>query len=152
MIPLRMLIGALEAGLFPGAIYLLSLWYSRYDVHVRYSWFYIISSIGGALSGILGYIFMQVGHRGNLAPWRWIFVLEGILTVIIAVIGYFLLIDFPQQAHSKNHFLSETEAAFVIRRLQKDRADAGELEPFKLRTFLGSGKDLKLWVYSFLWL
>jgi MFS family permease len=94
---LRALVGVFEAGLFPGAVYLISVWYRRYkytdrwafaqcdphyldEVHKRYSSFYLISVTGSLLSGILAYGFAQMGGLANLAPWRWIFIMEGLLT------------------------------------------------------------------------
>lgn len=51
---------------------------------------------------------------GNLEGWRWIFILEGMLTVVVAVIAYFTLYDFPETAG----FLTDEERAFVVHRLK----------------------------------
>ena len=91
MLGLRVTLGTFEAGLFPGAIYLLSLWYTRCkcavypweifmlikidEVHKRYSSFYLISVIGGSLSGVLAYGFMQMAGLAELAAWKWIFII-----------------------------------------------------------------------------
>lgn len=121
-------------------------------MHTRYSAFYTISCIGPACSGILAYGFMQMNGLGGYAGWRWIFIMEGLVTMVVAVVGYFLLVDFPQQAHDKNHFLSEREAAFILRRINRDREDAGELEKFNVRKFFGGAKDIKVWAYGFVFL
>ena len=51
----RILLGILEAGFFPSCVYLLSTWYTRYDVGKRYSVFYILGSLASACAGILAY-------------------------------------------------------------------------------------------------
>ena len=77
--------------------------------------------------------------------------MEGILTVVIGAIGYFLLVDFPDKAHQSINFLTKDEAAWVIRRIQRDRNDA-EAEKFDIRKFLGASKDVKLWCFSLIFL
>lgn len=52
---LRVVLGILEAGFFPSCVYLLSTWYTRYDVGKRYSVFYILGSLASACAGILAY-------------------------------------------------------------------------------------------------
>jgi MFS family permease len=52
---LRVVLGILEAGFFPSCVYLLSTWYTRFDVGKRYSVFYILGSLASACAGILAY-------------------------------------------------------------------------------------------------
>lgn len=68
---LRVILGILEAGYFPGAVYLLSTWFVRYDVGKRYAVFYMIGSLASAISGILAYGLMQMDGIANYAGWRW---------------------------------------------------------------------------------
>ncbi|KAJ5793190.1 phthalate transporter [Penicillium pulvis] len=151
MIALRIILGIFEASLFPGAVYLLALWYSRYDVHKRYSSFYLLSTIGASLSGVLAYGFMQMAGLGGLSAWQWIFVMEGLLTCVIAVIGYWLLISFPQDAHKARNFLSPREIEFILRRIDRDRSDADD-EAFSLSSFLAPALDLKIWGFGLIFL
>ena len=51
---------------------------------------------------------------GNVAGWRWIFILEGILTVVMACVGFFTIVDFPQAAS----FLTEEERTWVVHGLK----------------------------------
>ncbi|KAJ5826182.1 phthalate transporter [Penicillium riverlandense] len=151
MMGLRVVLGTFEAGLFPGAVYLLSLWYPRYDVHKRYSSFYLISTIGASLSGVLAYGFMQMAGLGGLSAWQWIFVMEGLLTCVLAVIGYFLIISFPQDAHKAHHFLSRQELDFVLHQLERDRRDVKE-EAFSWSAFLKPALELKVWGFAMIFL
>lgn len=58
---------------------------------------------------------------GGLQGWRWIFILEGILTVVVAIFAYFLIYDFPETAS----FLTEREREFVIHRLKYQGSSPG---------------------------
>lgn len=77
---LRVVLGIFEAGFFPSCVYLLSTWYTRYEVGKRYSVFYVLGCVASAFSGILAFGLMQLGGRGGLSGWRWIFIFEGLIT------------------------------------------------------------------------
>jgi len=121
----RIFLGVTEAGLFPGVAYYITMWYARHEAQFRQALFFSAASVAGAFSGLLPFGIAHMDGVGNLAGWRWIFILEGILTVIVAVIAYFTLYDFPETAT----FLTEEERAFVVYRLKyqnyKEEADGG---------------------------
>lgn len=71
--------------------------------------------------------------------------MEGILTFIVGVAGYFSLVDFPDRAAGT--FLTDRELQFIVRRIAKDRDDA-ELEPFNLKKWARAGLDLKVWGFA----
>jgi MFS family permease len=70
---LRVILGLLEAGFFPGCAYLLSTWYPRYDLQKRNAVFYLVGSIASAFAGILAYGLMQISSTPNQDGWKWIF-------------------------------------------------------------------------------
>lgn len=74
MAGMRVLLGILEAGFFPSCVYLLSTWYTRYDMGKRYSVFYIVGCVASAFAGVLAYGLIHLAPKLNLAGWRWIFV------------------------------------------------------------------------------
>lgn len=99
MAGLRALLGILEAGFFPGTVYLLSTWYCRREfypkqillksvsdqsnideVQKRYSVFYIIGAVAGSLSGILAFGISQMEGVQGIRGWRWIFIIEGVVS------------------------------------------------------------------------
>lgn len=149
MLGLRVILGVLEAGFFPGCAYLLSTWYTRYELQKRNAVFYLIGSMASAISGILAYGIMQMDGLGNVSGWRWIFIIEGIITCVFAVGGYFLIVDFPELASKSWHFLNERESAFMVARIEKDRADALPT-PFALGAYLKNALDLKVWGFAVL--
>ncbi|KAJ5281849.1 MFS general substrate transporter [Penicillium angulare] len=151
MVGIRVIIGGLEAGFFPASVYLISTWYTRYDIQQRYAIFYLLGCVAAAFTGILSYGLTFMNGLGGLTAWRWIFVIQGLLTSVIAVIGWFVLIDFPDRMKtSKRNFLSDSEYDFIMRRIEKDRADV-ILEPFSLKKYLGAGLDINIWAFGFIY-
>ncbi|ORY16613.1 major facilitator superfamily domain-containing protein [Clohesyomyces aquaticus] len=144
---LRVILGILEAGFFPSCVYLLSTWYTRYDVGKRYSCFYILGSLASACAGILAYGLMQMGGLQGLGGWRWIFIIEGVLTCVLAIGSYWFLVDFPDEAHKSFKFLNERETKFIMDRVNRDRGDA-RIVPFSAGSFFRAGLDLKIWAYA----
>ncbi|KAI0154621.1 MFS general substrate transporter [Xylariaceae sp. FL1272] len=144
---LRLVLGVFEAGFFPSAVYLLSTWYTRYEVGKRYSFFYIIGCVASAFSGILAFGLMQLGGRENISGWRWIFIIEGALTAALGIAGYWLLVDFPDSKRQSWDFLDEKDRQWVVRRVNADRGDVVTAK-FNLLKFLGAGLDIKIWAYA----
>jgi MFS family permease len=98
------------------------MWYCRHEAQMRQALFFSAASVAGAFSGLLAFGIAHMDGVGGLAGWRWIFILEGILTVIVAVIAFFVLYDFPETAS----FLTPEERAFVVYRLKYQGQQEGE--------------------------
>ena len=77
----RTLLGLTESGFFPAATYLLTTWYCRFELQTRLAVFYSAASLAGAFSGLLAFAIQKMDGIAGLEGWRWIFILEGILTV-----------------------------------------------------------------------
>ncbi|KEY80023.1 phthalate transporter [Aspergillus fumigatus] len=122
-----------------------------YDVQKRFSVFYLIGCVASALAGILAFGLSQMGGIQGLGGWRWIFIMEGVITGVIGVLTLLLLVDFPDRAHKSWRFLSEKECAFVVRRINRDRSDADD-EPFSLIRFLTPALDPKIWGFAMIFL
>ncbi|KAL3445397.1 phthalate transporter [Aspergillus insuetus] len=150
LVGLRLLLGLLEAGYFPGCAYLLSCWYPRYDLQKRNAFFFVIGNVASAFAGLLGYAFSLLGGEGNgIAGWRWIFILQGALTCAVALPAYIFIVNFPELAAEKSwlSFLNQREVDFVVARLEKDRNDV-HADKFRLREYIQSGADLKVWGFA----
>lgn len=79
-------------------------------------------------------------------------ILQGTLTAVVGIIGFFLIVDFPEKAQTSKglfnlHFLSNEEAAFVVARIEKDRHDAIP-EEFQWGSYLAGAADLKVWGFA----
>lgn len=122
----RIFLGLTEAGLYPGVGYYLTLWYCRSEIQFRQAMFFSAASIAGAFSGLLAFGIGKMKGVAGLHGWQWIFILEGIATVVVAFIAFFFVHDFPETAR----FLTEEEREFVMWRLKydgNDSSDGGEL-------------------------
>ncbi|KAI1385699.1 MFS general substrate transporter [Hypoxylon trugodes] len=149
LVGLRVLMGILEAGYFPGAVYLMSTWYTRFDMQKRYVAMYGTGCLAGAFGGVMAYSLSQMEGIAGLRGWRWIFIIEGIISCIIALSAYVFLIGFPEDDEWSWKFLNRKEREFIIRRVNRDRGDA-IIEPFSMRAFFGAATDWKIWVYAFM--
>ncbi|KAI2626776.1 MFS general substrate transporter [Hypoxylon sp. NC1633] len=147
LLALRLVLGIFEAGYFPGCVYLLSTWFTRYEMGRRYAVFYLVGCFASACSGILAFGLMQMDGLAGLSGWRWIFIIEGVLTCLLASLGYWLLVDFPDSKRKSWNFLNDRERAWVIRRVNADRGDV-EIPKFELSRFLRGGMDLRVWGYG----
>ena len=79
-----------------------------------------------------------------------IFILEGILTCVVAIGAWFIILDFLDKA-AKQGFLSEREANYVLRRIEEDRGDS-EVDPLTWAKFFKHLSDLKLWAFCTLFM
>ncbi|KXH36158.1 TNA1 is necessary for nicotinic acid import into the cell [Colletotrichum nymphaeae SA-01] len=115
----RFFLGFVEAAFYPGCLATLSSWYVRKELGVRTGLFYSGSMLSGAFSGLItaGITNGMDGARGLLA-WRWLFIIEGSLTVAIALGAFFVLPDFP--ANTK--WLTEQERQLAMWRMEVDAA------------------------------
>ncbi|RDA94934.1 hypothetical protein CP533_0093 [Ophiocordyceps camponoti-saundersi (nom. inval.)] len=147
LVGLRVLLGAFESGFFPSSVYLMSTWYTRYEVGKRYSTFYLLSCAAASFSGILAFGLMHMNGLGHLRGWRWIFVVEGIVTCLLALVSYWLLVDFPDSSRPSWRFLDARERQWVVDRIEADRADS-RVTAFQPALFARAARDWRIWVYG----
>ncbi|KAF4450077.1 retrograde regulation 2 [Fusarium albosuccineum] len=116
LIVTRVLLGLAESGFFPAATYLLTTWYCRWEVQTRLAVFFSAASLASAFSGLLAFAIQHMDGIAGLGGWRWIFILEGIFTVLVGCTIPWVLPDSPTAAG----FLSQYEKNLIISRLEHD--------------------------------
>lgn len=144
LIGLRAVLGIFESVLFPGAAFLISCWYPRHQMATRNSFFYCLSIVFSGLSSIMAWGISQLHTRAGLHGWQWIFIIQGILTVVIGIMGFLFITDFPDKAH----FLTEEQRNMIATRIQRDRGDA-EVDKLTKALLLEYLLDWKLWLFGF---
>lgn len=85
---------------------------------------------------------------GGKHGWSWIFILEGLATVLVGVASFWMVFDFPDEAT----FLSPDDRRRVIRRLKVDQQSSAEHEDFKMSYFWDSVKDWKTYMYMIIYM
>jgi len=133
------------------------MWYCRHEIQLRQALFFSAASIAGAFSGLLAFAISKMDGVGGLEGWRWIFILEGIATVIVAVLAFFVLHDFPETAT----FLTEEERAFVVFRLKYQghvgskedgqQQHIAQAEEFKWEYVWQAFTDWQIWLNLFVY-
>ncbi|XP_006457726.1 hypothetical protein AGABI2DRAFT_182882 [Agaricus bisporus var. bisporus H97] len=148
LVGVRILLGVAEAGLFPGVVYYLSIWYPRHMLQYRIGLFFGAASLAGAFSGLLAYAISFMSGVGGKLGWSWIFILEGLATIVIGLIAFFILVDFPLTAS----FLTPEERSFVIWRKKYDNSSVGEEEHFAVRHFVQAVSDWQVWLHILIYI
>ena len=130
----------------PGCLYFLSCWYTRYELSVRTTYLYSGSLISGAFSGLISAgVTKNLDNARGLRAWRWLFIIEGTITVVIAFAAFFILPNFPRTTR----WLNEEEVALATWRLEEDVGEddwvSAEDQTF-WHGFLLAVRDIKTWV------
>src|SRR6266704_1370238 len=124
---LRSLLGAAEAGFFPGIIVYLSHWFRHEDLAKAISMFMaaipLANIIGSPISGFI----LGVNWFG-LAGWRWVFILEGVPAVIGGIVTIFYLTDWPHQAK----WLPAEECDWITRELEREKQDKQAVHSYRI--------------------
>ncbi|THH06942.1 hypothetical protein EW145_g3739 [Phellinidium pouzarii] len=131
----RILLGLFESGLYPGIAFYMSCWYKRSELGSRIALFFTSATVAGAFGGLLAAAIENMDGIGGKPGWAWIFIIEGLFTVVIAIASFWVVQDFPETAK----FLTEEERAFVINRLQSDQQHSAGGEVFQMNGLFAGG-------------
>lgn len=158
----RFFLGVTECGIFPGVgesgrhvarscqadglclVFYFSMWYQRKERQFRVALFFSAAAFAGAFGGILAWGIAHMDGVGGLGGWRWIFLLEGMLTVVVGATAYLFINNWPATAK----FLTSSERRAAEQRLSAD-SDSSETEGFSWHNVFKALKDPKCWLYCF---
>ncbi|RHZ54286.1 hypothetical protein Glove_428g67 [Diversispora epigaea] len=143
----RFFLGAFEAGLFPGIVFFITMWYIRSEQNYRIGIIYAGATLAGAFSGLIAYFIMNLDNKFGISGWQWIFLIDGLITILIALLAYFFISDYPETAK----FLTNNERTLAIKRLKYD-AGSGHLTHFEKEYVLAAIKDWKVWSAMFIYI
>ncbi|OTA97726.1 hypothetical protein M434DRAFT_391654 [Hypoxylon sp. CO27-5] len=146
MIALRVLLGIAMSGIYPGLTYLISTWYPRREQQTRFAFLQTGEVIILATGSIVNYGLNQLDGKGGIAGWRYMFLVQGLISMVIGVITYFWIVDFPEEAHRSFWFLTPEEQDLAVARINADRKDV-KPDPFSWGKVFVHARDPK--VYGF---
>jgi MFS family permease len=117
------------------------------DLALRISYFYCASALSGAFSGLLAAAIAKMDGIGGLEGWRWIFILEGLLSVVLGVMCFFLLIDTPAFS---TRWLSAEEIRFLeLSMFIKQGGTSSEESSFKMRDLKKVLQNWRIYVQAY---
>merc|ERR1711939_352393 len=140
----RAALGIAEGGLFPGVTFYITMWYRRHECGLRMAIFFSAATAAGAFGGLLARGIIEMDGVGGKSGWAWIFILEGLMTLIIAGVAFLVMNDYPSTAK----FLTPAEREEVSRRLEHDRSSLAD--EYHMKYFWHAVKDWKIWVHMFI--
>ncbi|GAB7355534.1 hypothetical protein MBLNU459_g6016t1 [Dothideomycetes sp. NU459] len=138
---LRFLMGVFESGFVPGCAYLIGSYYTKDEFLKRYAVFFSMAIIAGAFNGLLATLFSKMHGVGGYAGWRWIFIMEGLITIVVSVLSVFVIVPFPEQ----NKSFTAEEKSVILARIARDGIQEDESEK-GWRRVVTACSDVKVWL------
>jgi MFS family permease len=126
VLAMRLLLGVFESCYIPTIIFMISQIYDRSAVAKRITVLYIATTVSGALGGLIAYGIQTMGEVRALAPWRWLFIIEGIISIVLCFAEW---VSPPKNAENA-WFLNQEEKAVMQARKERDVAFKGDEEGF----------------------
>jgi MFS family permease len=141
----RFFLGVVEAPYYPGALYMLSIFYTRKELATRISILYSGNILATAFAGLIAAGVFKMDGMAGLTGWRWLFILQGAVTFLVAIVACFTLPDEPLTTW----WLKPEERQMAYDRVARDTVGlGGQVSPWAgLRE---ASKDRRVWVFVFL--
>ncbi|KAL3418716.1 MFS transporter [Phlyctema vagabunda] len=139
----RFFLGLTEAPYYPGALYMISLFYTRKEIATRMSIFYTGNMLASSFSGLIAAgVFAGLDGKAGLEGWRWLFLIQGVVTVVIAVIGVWMLPDTPL----KTRWLTPEERQLAHDRIARDTTGLRE-STSAWKGLIEACSDYRTWIF-----
>ncbi|KAK1493231.1 major facilitator superfamily transporter [Colletotrichum tamarilloi] len=139
----RFFLGITEAPYYPGALYVLATFYTRKELATRISILYTGNILATAFAGLIALGIFQMHGMAGIAGWRWLFIIQGVVTLIIAIMAFFILPDEPLTTR----WLSPEERILANERILQDTVgNTGQTTTWS--GLLEAAKDPKVWLFT----
>ena len=134
---LRLILGIMEAGFFPGIIFYFTLWFPAKERALVTSLFFAGANIGFIVGSPLATLIMEYVSWFGMSGWRWVFMVEGFLAIGMGVITWFYLTDKPKDAK----WLTQAEKDWLVNKLESER-DKNKVQQISVAKSFAS---IKVW-------
>lgn len=143
LIAVRLILGVVEAGLFPGLNVYLTFFYTKQELALRVGYLFVSAAIAGALGGLLAYGIGQMDGVAGYSGWRWIFIIEGLPSIVLGVVSLFLLPNDIDHAY----FLTPEEKKLATARHLRHYGVTESAQKFSKSDMIAAFKDWKVWMF-----
>ncbi|KAJ4393231.1 hypothetical protein N0V93_002439 [Gnomoniopsis smithogilvyi] len=126
----RSLLGILEGGFIPDLVLYMSYWYTSRELPIRLSFFWSALSLTVILNALMAYGLLRMRGIQDLAGWRWLFLIEGLLTLVIGAGSFFCMPASAVQTKSwwcPNGWFSDREIGIIVNRVLRDDPSKGDM-------------------------
>ena len=153
MLACRFFLGLAEAGFYPGVLYHASFWYPSARLPLRIAVFYSFGVFSGTVSGLLAFAIGYMNKLHGLSGWQWMFILEGIPPVILGIVAWFTLPNFPSDSDSNKiaSFLTESERRTLAADLPVNQP-VGNAKAWDISQAKGLVSDPTFYTFNLLWI
>ncbi|UNI22155.1 hypothetical protein JDV02_008072 [Purpureocillium takamizusanense] len=148
----RALLGILQGGFIPDIVIYLSYFYKHAELSIRLSFFWTAMSIADILSAIFAYGLLRMRGVEGRSGWRWLFLIEGLVTLVVGVMSWLLMPAGPCQTASwfrgKKGWFSEREEKIIVNRVLREDPSKSSMhnrEPVTPKLLWQSLQDYDLW-------
>jgi MFS family permease len=141
----RFFLGITEAPFYPGATYMLSIFYTRKEVATRIAILYCAQILATGFSGLIAAgIFAGLDGARGLEGWRWLFIIEGAITAVVSFVGFFILPNTPLTTW----WLTDEEKNLAHSRMERDKlSDSNDQLASAWQGLKQACADKRTWIF-----
>ncbi|ORY00048.1 MFS general substrate transporter [Basidiobolus meristosporus CBS 931.73] len=147
----RFFLGLTEAGYIPGIILYMTTYYTRDELATRLSWFWGVLALADASSGLIAFGVLRLRSVCGLKGWQWLFLIDGVGTVIVALVSFFYLPAGPSKTkgllRGKDGWFNDRQVKILVTRLIRDDPSKanGQRKGANLGDLTSALKDSRVW-------
>ncbi|KAL5504939.1 hypothetical protein ACEPAH_7602 [Sanghuangporus vaninii] len=147
----RALLGFIQGGFIPDLILYLSYFYTKTELPIRLAGFWMSMYAINILGSFLAFGILHMRGIDDRAGWRWLFLLEGLITFVVAVATFFMMPQAPTKTRTwfrPNGWFSEREETIIVSRILRDDPTKGDMhnrEGLTLKRLWTAVLDYDLW-------
>ncbi|KAJ9105725.1 hypothetical protein QFC19_003500 [Naganishia cerealis] len=147
---LRFLLGVTQGGFIADSVQYLSYYYTRDQMAVRLTLFWAVVSLSSIISNLMS-IGLLLIHLNGKEGWRWLFLYEGLISLIFGIAAFFFMVPGPTQTKTKlfpNGYFTEKEEKIIANRLVRDdpsKSDMHNRQGVSFKQFLKALSDYDIW-------
>ncbi|KAF5593640.1 transmembrane transporter Liz1p [Fusarium pseudocircinatum] len=127
----RFLMGLAEASTYAGSIYIMGSWYKSNEIAKRTAMFTVAGQVGKMFAGaMMAAIHESMEGHAGLEGWQWVFLIDGIITLPVAIFGFFFFPDVPEYTDAS--YLSDKERQLALDRLPPKKEGGHDIQAWSL--------------------